>query len=164
MLPSVREHQVGCPVLQARQVPQAARVAITTWSPGLTERTSEPTDSTTPAPSWPRTTGGGKGMVPSMTERSEWHTPAAPMRTATSLGPGAAHREVVGDLQPVGGEDDASHGDLLVVAGAPAARAGHRTRGEGITIASAGAASRHGEGPPRGPSPTAGAPWAMSAR
>ena len=81
-------HQVGWPVLQARQAPQLARVAITTWSPGLTERTAEPTDSTTPAPSWPSTAGAGNGMVPSMTERSEWHTPAACMRTCTSLGPG----------------------------------------------------------------------------
>ena len=32
-------HMVGCPVLQARHVPQLARVATTTWSPGLTERT-----------------------------------------------------------------------------------------------------------------------------
>jgi hypothetical protein len=32
------------------------------------------------------TTGGGNGMVPSMTERSLWHTPAETMRTFTSVG------------------------------------------------------------------------------
>src|ERR1700734_1364052 len=40
MLPSELLHHVGWPVLQARQAPQEARVAITTWSPGLTERTA----------------------------------------------------------------------------------------------------------------------------
>ena len=34
-LPSVFTHQVGWPVLQARHVPQLARVAMTTWSPDL---------------------------------------------------------------------------------------------------------------------------------
>ena len=34
MFPSVLLHHVGCPALQARQAPQLARVAITTWSPG----------------------------------------------------------------------------------------------------------------------------------
>ena len=89
MLPSELLHHDGCPVLQARQTPQLASVAMTTWSPGLTEVTEDPTASTTPAPSCPITSGAGKGMVPSMTERSEWHTPAACMRTWTSLGPGA---------------------------------------------------------------------------
>src|SRR5450755_4250569 len=56
ILPNELLHHVGCPVLHA---PQLARVAITTWSPGLTEVTSEPTDSTTPAPSWPSTAGAG---------------------------------------------------------------------------------------------------------
>ena len=78
-------HQVGWPVEQARQVPQLARVAMTTWSPGLTERTSEPTASTTPAPSWPRTDGDFHGMVPLITDRSLWQTPAAPMATRTSV-------------------------------------------------------------------------------
>ncbi len=88
MLPSELLHQVGWPVLQARQAPQEARVAITTWSPGCTERTASPTASTTPAPSWPSTAGAGNGIVPSITDRSEWHTPAASIRTWTSFGPG----------------------------------------------------------------------------
>ena len=75
MFPSELLHQVGWPVLQARQAPQLARVAITTWSPGFTERTASPTASTIPAPSWPSTAGAGNGMVPSITDRSEWHTP-----------------------------------------------------------------------------------------
>ena len=88
MFPSELRHQLGWPVLQARHAPQLARVAITTWSPGLTDFTSEPTDSTTPAPSCPMTVGAGNGIVPSMTDKSEWQTPAAAMRTRTSLGPG----------------------------------------------------------------------------
>ncbi len=88
-LPRVFTHQVGCPVAQARQVPQLARVAITTWSPTATERTSEPTASTTPAPSCPSTEGARHGMVPLMTERSLWQTPAAPMATRTWVGPGS---------------------------------------------------------------------------
>src|SRR5580692_2314847 len=51
MFPSELLHMVGCPVLQARHAPQLASVAITTWSPGLTERTASPTASTIPAPS-----------------------------------------------------------------------------------------------------------------
>ena len=62
---------------------------MTTWSPGLTERTSLPTASTTPAPSWPSTDGAFHGMVPLMTDRSLWQTPAAPMATRTSVGPGS---------------------------------------------------------------------------
>ena len=62
---------------------------MTTWSPGFTDRTSLPTASTTPAPSWPRTDGAFHGMVPLMTDRSEWQTPAAPMATRTSVGPGS---------------------------------------------------------------------------
>src|SRR6185437_1396029 len=89
MFPRDRRQRVGWPVPQARQVPQLARVATTTWSPAFTDRTSEPAAWTTPAPSWPRTTGGGNGIVPSMTDRSEWHTPAAPTRTRTSFGPGS---------------------------------------------------------------------------
>src|SRR5580692_5301305 len=83
-------HMVGCPVLHARHVPQLARVATTTWSPGLTDFTEEPMDSTMPAPSWPRTDGAFQGMVPSSTDRSEWHTPAATIFTFTSVGPGSA--------------------------------------------------------------------------
>ena len=45
--------------------------------------------STTPAPSWPRTAGGFNGMVPLMTDRSEWHTPAAAILTRTSRAPGS---------------------------------------------------------------------------
>jgi hypothetical protein len=69
--PRVLMHRVGWPVLQARHIPQEARVATTTWSPGFTEVTAEPTASTMPAPSWPRTEGSFQGMVPFRTERSE---------------------------------------------------------------------------------------------
>src|ERR1700683_4838814 len=43
MFPRELLHQVGWPAPQARQAPQLARVAMTTWSPGLTDRTASPT-------------------------------------------------------------------------------------------------------------------------
>src|SRR5205807_8886590 len=55
-----------------------------TLSPALTRVTPGPTASTVPAPSWPRTIGVRKGIFPSMTDRSEWQTPVAPIRTSTS--------------------------------------------------------------------------------
>ncbi len=68
--------------------PQNAIVCSTTWSPGFTLVTASPTASTTPAPSWPSTAGGGHGIVPSSTLRSLWHSPAVVTRTLTSVGPG----------------------------------------------------------------------------
>src|SRR5439155_258203 len=59
-----------------------------TWSPGCTYDTCEPTASTTPADSCPSTVGTGAGYFPSMKWRSEWHSPAATVRTSTSCGPG----------------------------------------------------------------------------
>jgi hypothetical protein len=88
MLPIDERHQVGRPMLQYLHIPQLATVATTTWSPGFTLVTDEPTSSTTPAPSWPSTAGAGQGMVPLTTLRSLWQTPAAAIRTTTSVGPG----------------------------------------------------------------------------
>ena len=89
MLPRLLRHHVGWPVLQGPHMPQLASVVTTTWSPGFTWATSVPTSSTTPAPSCPSTAGAGQGMVPSITLMSLWQTPAAAMRTSTSVGPGA---------------------------------------------------------------------------
>jgi len=89
MLPMLFLHRVGHPVAHAAHRPQLARVVTTTWSPGATVVTSLPTSSTTPAPSWPITTGVGNGIVPSSTDWSLWHTPAATIRTRTSPGPGS---------------------------------------------------------------------------
>jgi hypothetical protein len=60
----------------------------TTWSPGRNSWTPGPTSRTIPAASWPRTIGMGRGREPSITERSEWHRPAAATSTSTSPGPG----------------------------------------------------------------------------
>ncbi len=46
--------------------------------------TPSPTSTTSPAPSWPSTSGGGSAMVPLVAERSEWHTPQAASFTITS--------------------------------------------------------------------------------
>ena len=73
----------GCPARQLRQPPQEVKDR-TTWSPGSIPVTAEPTASTTPAPSCPRTPGSGKGSPPLATPRSVWHRPAATSRTSTS--------------------------------------------------------------------------------
>ena len=72
------------PTSQALQRPQCDRVDTITVSPSFTAVTPGPTASITPAPSWPRTTGVGYGMTPSMTLRSEWQRPAALSATTTS--------------------------------------------------------------------------------
>ena len=65
-LPIAARHMVGRPRSQSAQAPQLARVDRATWSPGATCVTPAPTASTTPAPSWPSTTGTGNGIVPSI--------------------------------------------------------------------------------------------------
>ena len=87
--PNVERHMVGRPASQYWQAPQLPSVDSTTWSPAFTVVTDAPTASTTPAPSWPSTTGVGNGIVPLITDRSLWHSPAASIRTATSPGPGS---------------------------------------------------------------------------
>ena len=82
-------HMVGRPRSHSAHAPQLASVDRATWSPGTTCVTPAPTASTTPAPSWPSTTGTGKGMVPSTTDRSLWHSPAAEIATSTSPAPGS---------------------------------------------------------------------------
>src|SRR5690606_20287779 len=49
----------------------------TTWSPTWKSVTPSPTSATTPAPSCPSTSGGGKRMVPLAADRSLWQTPQA---------------------------------------------------------------------------------------
>ena len=87
-LPAVSRQWVGWPRSQASHRPQLPSVVSTTWSPTCTLWTATPISSTTPAPSWPSTTGVGNGMVPSSTDTSEWHRPALTMRTTTSWGRG----------------------------------------------------------------------------
>src|SRR5690606_8823817 len=87
--PIVSRQWVGWPRSQAAHRPQLPSVVRTTWSPTDTLVTASPTASTTPAPSWPRTTGVGNGIVPSITETSLWHSPAWWMRTRTSCGRGS---------------------------------------------------------------------------
>src|SRR3954454_2867103 len=85
----VSRQWVGWPRSHASHWPQLPRVVRTTWSPTFTLVTASPTASTTPAPSWPRTTGVGNGIVPSITLTSLWQRPAAWMRTLTSCGRGS---------------------------------------------------------------------------
>ncbi len=87
--PIVSRQWVGWPRSQAAQRPQLPSVVRTTWSPTATFDTASPTCSTTPAPSWPSTTGVGNGMVPSTTDTSLWQRPALTIRTRTSCGRGS---------------------------------------------------------------------------
>ena len=80
----------GWPLRQNSQWPQKTDRHEITWSPGFRYVTSAPTCSTTPADSWPRTTGIGVGYAPSMKCRSLWQRPAAAVRTSTSRPRGLA--------------------------------------------------------------------------
>ena len=55
-------HSLPRPAAQKRHVPQGTVDPTTTASPGATEVTPSPTRSTTPAASWPRTTGSDTGF------------------------------------------------------------------------------------------------------
>ena len=55
----------GSPRRQARQLPHTARQLRTTKSPGATSVTPSPTDSTTPAASWPSRNGKSSLIPPS---------------------------------------------------------------------------------------------------
>ena len=83
-------HSAGRPSVQQPQRPQAGTKENTTCSPGTNSVTPGPTSTTTPVASWPSAIGIGRGRTPSITERSEWHSPAAVTRTRISPGPGAA--------------------------------------------------------------------------
>src|SRR5690606_31982232 len=83
-------HSAGVPALQCGHEPQAGTNTSTTWSPGRTSRTAGPTSTTTPAASCPSAIGTGRTRLPSTTDRSEWHTPAASTRTSSSPSPGGS--------------------------------------------------------------------------
>src|SRR5690606_2677206 len=60
-LPSLKVAQLaGDPSKHGRHCAQLRKLSAT-WSPGATLVTADPTASTTPAPSWPSTTGSGTG-------------------------------------------------------------------------------------------------------
>jgi hypothetical protein len=61
----VEKQYHGRPRRQLRHVPHTARQLSTTKSPGATEVTPSPTDSTTPAASWPSRNGNSSLMPPS---------------------------------------------------------------------------------------------------
>src|SRR5690348_15062998 len=85
-----RSHRLCMPRAQYEQRPQDGRKLRTTESPSATWLTLPPTLTTTPAPSWPPTTGNGIGMSPVTRCSSEWHSPLAVSLTRTSLSFGAS--------------------------------------------------------------------------
>ena len=84
---STAEHSHGSPCRQNQHARHGGAQFNTTRSPGRTEVTAEPTSLTVPLASCPSTTGYRGTTVPLTIDRSEWHTPAAAMRTRTSWGP-----------------------------------------------------------------------------
>ena len=76
--------------MQGTQPPQLGTNTRMTWSPAARPFTPGPSSTTSPAASWPSTMGIGRGRSPLTVERSEWHRPAALMRTSTSPSPGGS--------------------------------------------------------------------------
>src|SRR4051794_5858001 len=81
-------HRAARPERQGSQAPQAGTKAMITWSPTSKPSVFAPVSTTSPAASWPRTIGITRGREPSITDRSEWHRPAAPTLTSSSPSPG----------------------------------------------------------------------------
>ena len=75
------------PLRHHQHDPQAGDTEASTRSPTAARRTSAPTASTTPHPSWPGTIGSGRFDSPWTTVRSVWQMPLAARRTSTSCGP-----------------------------------------------------------------------------
>jgi hypothetical protein len=84
------ESQRFCmPLAHGRHRPQPGMNCSTTWSPGATLLTADPTCSTMPAPSCPPANGSFiAGMSPVTRWSSEWQRPAATILMRTSVGPG----------------------------------------------------------------------------
>src|SRR5579862_2337447 len=83
-----RSQSSDCSRRQCQHAPHAGTNDATTRSPFFTRDTSAPASTTRPAPSCPSTIPGGTGAYPRMIDKSEWHTPLAPISTTTSRGPG----------------------------------------------------------------------------
>ena len=81
-------HRADRPMAQGWQWPQLGMNTTTTWSPASRSCTPAPVSTTTMEASRP--SGIGRGRSPSMTDKSEWHSPAAAMRIRTSPAPGGA--------------------------------------------------------------------------
>ncbi|KAG1165183.1 hypothetical protein G6F35_018930 [Rhizopus arrhizus] len=63
---------------------------MATWAPGFRSVTPGPVSTTSPEDSWPSTMGTPRGRSPLITDRSEWHSPAALIFTSTSPVPGGS--------------------------------------------------------------------------
>ena len=83
-------HGIRPPVAQPGHRPQRGRKVMTTRWPIARSVTPGPRAVTCPLASWPSSIGTGRARLPSTTDRSEWQTPAAAIRTSTSPGPGAS--------------------------------------------------------------------------
>ena len=78
--PAARAHSHGSPWVQNQHSRQAGAQFSTTWSPTAARVTCSPVSTTSPAASWPSTSGYGGASVPLTMDRSEWQTPAARIR------------------------------------------------------------------------------------
>src|SRR6218665_1920880 len=83
-------HNAGRPCMQGMQWPQLGTNISTTRSPARRSVTPAPVLTTLADASWPSASGKGRGRTPVITERSEWHRPAATIFTSTWPGPGSS--------------------------------------------------------------------------
>ena len=90
LLAAPGSHSAGRPSMHGMQPPQLGMNTSTTRSPARRSVTPAPHSTTSPAASCPSTIGTGRGRSPEITDRSEWHRPAARMRTSTSPAPGGS--------------------------------------------------------------------------
>src|SRR5690606_32129977 len=78
-------HRLVLPDLQNSHSRHSAVYSGITWSPGATLVTPSPTSTTTPAPSWPSTTGNRpSGSAPDRVKASVWHSAVWVIFTSTS--------------------------------------------------------------------------------
>ena len=76
--------------MHGMQWPQLGTNTSTTRSPGFKSCTPTPTSTTVPDASCPSAMGTGRDRTPVITDKSEWHKPAAVSLMSTSPKPGAS--------------------------------------------------------------------------
>src|SRR5699024_1775545 len=87
-------HKAGRPSIHGPQCPQLGTNTQTIWSPASKSVTPSPTSATTPEASCPMAIGIGRGLLPFITDKSEWQRLAALIRTNTSPYSGASNSNV----------------------------------------------------------------------
>ena len=121
------------PLRHHQHDPQAGETDASTRSPTAARRTSGPTASTNPQPSWPGTIGSGRLDSPRITVRSVWQIPLAESRTSTSQRADRRRGQILdderiadvvgdGDLHGATGGDEVSEHSLIIGTGCRSVR------------------------------------------